>query len=63
MLPAAGNRDLGSGGLNSRGYGGNYWSSTENNNSYAYYLLFGSSVAFTFYYNRTYGFSVRCIAE
>jgi uncharacterized protein (TIGR02145 family) len=66
FLPAAGYRDLGNGALGLRGRYGHYWSSTENGSSNAWYLGFGSAGAYTFgnyYYNRSDGFSVRCIAE
>ncbi len=62
-LPAAGYRHNTDGELNSRGNFGYYWSSTENG-SYAYGLLFLSSgVNPANYSSRTYGYSVRCIAE
>ncbi|MCT4329544.1 fibrobacter succinogenes major paralogous domain-containing protein [Elizabethkingia anophelis] len=62
MLPAAGYRGNSDGALNSRGSFGVYWSSSEAT-SYAYSLYFGSSSVYVSYYNRTYGFSVRCVAE
>ena len=62
-LPAAGYRYFTNGALNFRGYFGFYWSSAENG-SYAYSLYFTSSSVYPpINYNRTYGFSVRCIAE
>jgi len=62
-LPAAGTRSNTNGALNNRGSNGVYWSSTENS-SVAYYLSFNSSnVSLANNYNRTNGFSVRCIAE
>ena len=62
-LPAAGYRYNTSGALNIRGSNGYYWSSAENGSS-AYVLGFGSSsVTPTINLTRTFGFSVRCIAE
>jgi uncharacterized protein (TIGR02145 family) len=63
MLPAAGSRDIDFGALYNRGYLGFYWSSTENDNNNAWYLYFNSSDANTYYYSRTIGLSVRCVAE
>ena len=63
MLPAAGFRISDSGALFYRGNSGVYWSSTEYDNLNAWFLLFGSSDAYTDYYYRTGGFSVRCVAE
>jgi uncharacterized protein (TIGR02145 family) len=63
MLPAAGGRSVGNGALFNRGYFGYYWSSTENGNYLAWFLYFGSSGAGTSYLSRTYGLSVRCVAE
>jgi uncharacterized protein (TIGR02145 family) len=61
-LPAAGNRNGANGTIGSRGYGF-YWSSTENGTS-AFYLYFTSStVSPANNANRTFGFSLRCIAE
>jgi uncharacterized protein (TIGR02145 family) len=63
-LPAAGYRDnFLNGALYDRGDLGYYWSSTENG-SFAYKLFFGSSFVDPVNFNtRTYGLSVRCIAE
>jgi uncharacterized protein (TIGR02145 family) len=62
-LPAAGRRLSSTGGLNGRGSRGYYWSSTENGSS-AYSLNFGSGyVSPDSIDDRTYGFSLRCIAE
>ncbi|MDC1464771.1 hypothetical protein N8387_03680 [Polaribacter sp.] len=68
-LPAAGGRSNANGALNtngalsSRGNLGVYWSSSENSSN-AYLLRFDSSnVNPAHYHYRTYGFSVRCIAE
>jgi uncharacterized protein (TIGR02145 family) len=62
MLPAAGFRFNLNGALYNRGAAGYYWSSTENGTATAWHLSFLGG-AFTGYSNRTYGFSVRCIAE
>ena len=64
MLPAAGNRNNTDGTLNNRGNNGNYWSSTENSTN-AYNLNFNSSNVnpANSFSLRTYGFTVRCIAE
>ena len=62
-LPAAGLRMLNNGSLKFRGRNGHYWSSTENG-SYAYSHNFdGSTIDPARDSNRTFGFSVRCIAE
>ena len=64
MLPAAGYRDFVNGALYYRGNYGYYWSSTEFDNFNAWYLFFYSSGTITYYfYSRTYGLSVRCVAE
>jgi uncharacterized protein (TIGR02145 family) len=61
-LPAAGSRGRSTGALIYRGSTGLYWSSTEDGTD-ANYLYFNSSGAFTDYYSRTVGFSVRCVSE
>jgi uncharacterized protein (TIGR02145 family) len=62
-LPAAGFRSLTDGTLTSRGGDGRYWSSTENSAN-ARYLYFSSISVLPANSNlRTYGFSLRCIAE
>jgi uncharacterized protein (TIGR02145 family) len=63
MLPAAGFRNDGNGALSSRGSSGYYWSSSEYDSDDAWSLLFISSNAFTYSSYRTYGGSVRCVAE
>ncbi len=66
MLPAAGGRDFySSGALNTRGYTGRYWSSTQDSSSSdnAWYLRFSSSRATMYNPDRIYGYSVRCVAE
>jgi uncharacterized protein (TIGR02145 family) len=63
FLPAAGYRVFNNGTLNSRGSEGYYWSSTENG-SFAWFLYFlNGGNATTYSSGRTYGMSVRCIAE
>ena len=62
FLPAAGYRSNSDGTLLFRGYIGYYWSSTENG-SYAWYLRFNNGNAGTSNDLRTYGMSVRCVAE
>ena len=63
MLPAAGFRLNDDGALYFRGGSGLYWSSTESDDNNAWLLRFNSSDAFTNIRNRTYGLSVRCVAE
>lgn len=63
FLPAAGGRSSGDGALGYRGYFGLYWSSTEYDFGNAWNLGFDSSGAGTSYYYRTFGKSVRCVAE
>ncbi|CAA7392657.1 FISUMP domain-containing protein [Chryseobacterium fistulae] len=58
-LPAAGYRNYSNGALNHRGYGGLYWSSTENSTTSAYTLSFGASYSFP----RTDAYTIRCISE
>ena len=61
FLPAAGGRV----GTNVRGvqYDGGYWSATERNSYYAYYLYFNSGVADMDYYSRYIGRSVRLVKD
>ena len=61
FLPAAGNRGLF--GYNSDGTHSNYWSATPNSSSTrnAYYLDFTSSNCNVYLYDRTHGFSLRCV--
>ncbi|MDR0872635.1 MAG: fibrobacter succinogenes major paralogous domain-containing protein [Prevotellaceae bacterium] len=70
FLPAAGYRNSSNGTLNfidgtfvDAGSNGHYWSSTQNDNYYAYVLYIYSDLVYWYYYNRNYGFSVRCVAE
>jgi uncharacterized protein (TIGR02145 family) len=62
FLPAAGYRSNSDGTLDFRGSFGLYWSSTENG-SYAWNLYFLNGNAYMSYSLRTYGMSVRCVAE
>nr|WP_260211581.1 fibrobacter succinogenes major paralogous domain-containing protein [Elizabethkingia anophelis] len=61
MLPAAGYRYSTDGTLDYSGYG-NYWSSSEATST-AYYLNFNSGSVHANNNDRTYGGSVRCVAE
>jgi uncharacterized protein (TIGR02145 family) len=64
MLPAAGYRYNVDGTLYNRGSYGYYWSSTEYGTYNAWHLYFLIDDADTYSGNvRTFGFSVRCIAE
>ena len=63
MLPAAGSRLNGSGALLGRGNAGVYWSSTELEMNEAFMLFFDSLYTVSNPSTRTYGQSVRCIAE
>lgn len=62
FLPAAGYRDSGSASVDYDGADGGYWSSAPNG-SEAYYLYFNGSYCYLSYTRRTYGYSVRCIAD
>lgn len=61
FFPAAGFRDDSDGSLAGSGSYGYVWSSTPNGASNAYYLYFYASDAYVSIYDRTYGFSVRCV--
>ena len=70
MLPGAGARDPYSGSLSYSSGNGYYWSSTQGTSNFAWSLgyysgnsLFAGNPAYTTYYYRRYGFSVRCVAE
>ena len=63
FLPAAGYRSNSGGSLNSRGSGGDYWSTGMDSSTYAYDANFYSGGTYMTSYNRAFGFSVRCIAE
>lgn len=62
-LPAAGYRSYSTGQLGYRGNYGYYWSSTQDGTNHAYEMHLNSSGAGTNTTRRTYGQSVRCIAE
>ena len=62
-LPAAGHRNNTNGALTSRGSTGNYWSSTDYSSLAYYFYFYSSGVGPANILNRTYGLSVRCIAE
>ena len=62
-LPAAGYRIVSGGSLGSRGVNGYYWSSTENSSNVFQLTFNSSSINPVFSIGRTYGFSLRCIAE
>jgi uncharacterized protein (TIGR02145 family) len=62
-LPAAGYRNNADGALVYRGNVGDYWSSTENGSSADTFLFLSSNVIPANSSNRTFGCSVRCIAE
>lgn len=65
MLPAAGLRRSSNGSLNDRGAYGYYWSSTYDNISSgsAWLLYFDNRDVFQYSDSKTYGKSIRCIAE
>jgi uncharacterized protein (TIGR02145 family) len=61
-LPAASSRSTSNGSLGSRGAGGDYWSGSQSGDAFS--LNFNSTLTPTMYNNsRSYGFSVRCIAD
>jgi hypothetical protein len=51
------------GSLTGRGYNGTYWSSTQNNATYGWYLDFytGGSIIYNNY--KAFGFSIRCLKD
>jgi len=63
FLPAMGGRLYSDGTQRSAGTDGYYWSSTQYDSNYAYYLYFGSSNAQINNYYRSSGLSVRSVAE
>ena len=68
FLPAAGYRNSSDGRLYARGGDGYYWSSTAGSNTIsgsttAYYANFANGGTSTHNPSRSYGYSVRCIAE
>jgi len=62
-LHAAGYLLYSDGSLDFRGSGGNYWSSTQGDNSSGWHLGFGSGDCFMFNHNKAYGFSGRCLRD
>ena len=63
FLPAAGYRGSSDGALYYAGEGGYYWSSTQGGSGNAYYLYFYEWDADWSSNSRSFGFSVRCVAE
>jgi uncharacterized protein (TIGR02145 family) len=64
-LPAAGYRQANGGSLSSRGSDGYYWSSTEGSSGNTSFPMYFNSTSTNFVSNnvRSFGFSLRCIAE
>ena len=62
-LHAAGYLYYTSGALNYRGSYGYCWSSTQYSSTNGYALYFSSSISDMSYFNKAYGFSVRCIRD
>jgi uncharacterized protein (TIGR02145 family) len=62
FLPAAGFRGRNYGVLSNAGAYGNYWSSAQYYSGSAYYLYFDSDDTYTYYYGRSIGYSLRCVA-
>ncbi|MDE7355587.1 MAG: hypothetical protein K2N21_02275 [Rikenellaceae bacterium] len=61
-FPAVGYRDVGtSGTLTNAGEGGNYWSSSSHNSTYAHRMYFSGSKLYMDNYNKQVGRSVRCV--
>ncbi len=64
FLPASGSRNSSNGALNYRGSLGGYWCSSQDGTGDGYNMDFGSSPVYGgSRYTRSYGFSVRCLAE
>jgi len=64
FLPVVSFRYYSNGTLTSANSYGSYWSSSQYDSSIAFFLLFGSGYAGGWHpNNRSYGFSVRCVAE
>ena len=64
--PAVGYRDYDSGALDYVGSNGYYWSASPypGSSDYAYYLYFNDGDVYpAYYYNRSSGYSVRCVRE
>ena len=63
MFPAGGYRNNSNGTTNNAGNNGYSWSGSSYSTTYAYSLNVSSGNAYWSYYNRNYGFTVRCIRE
>jgi uncharacterized protein (TIGR02145 family) len=64
FLPAVGYRSNSNGALTAQGVGGFYWSNTQSDATYAYYLYFSSYSFFATYERyKAHGLSIRCVAE
>ena len=63
FLPVTGFRDHNNGALNYAGTFGGYWSGTQHVSVNAHTLSFSSTFVTVAWDRRTYGFSVRCVAE
>ena len=61
-LPSAGRRNFLNGSVVFQGSNGIMWSSSVSG-SLSNFLFFNSSNAYTYYYYRAYGFSVRCVKD
>jgi uncharacterized protein (TIGR02145 family) len=61
-LPVVGHRKYSDGSLSNRGSYGYYWSSSAGLSSYGQYANFGTGSQSIITTNRSYGFSVRCVA-
>lgn len=62
-LHAAGNLVFSDGSLNNRGSTGYYWSNTQNNSVYGWYLYFYSGYCYMITNNKAYGFTLRCLRD
>ena len=62
-FPAVGLRNYNDGALTSAGTNGYYWSATQYDDAFAYFLSFASNSVNVAYYRKTYGFSVRCVRQ
>ncbi len=62
-LHDAGYLIFGDGSLTYRGSYGNYWSSTQDNAAFGWFLYFSSDISFMFNYNKAFGMSVRCCKD
>jgi hypothetical protein len=62
-LHAAGGLVILDGSLGSRGLNGHYWSSSQDNNIYGWILDFSNGYCNLNYYDKAYGFNVRCLKE